>query len=110
VSKRVKVDYESSAPRAAAAYARGATSTRIDGKPSASHSAPLSVPMSRQIKQADYESSVPSHSKSKRPTVRLRARSVALGWGSPPRRWVRRHSHSHHSLGGATRWPSGLCM
>src|SRR5437667_299835 len=37
--------------RVAGAYARGATSTRIDGKPSVSHSAPPSVPVSKRVKK-----------------------------------------------------------
>src|SRR5262249_44913341 len=45
--------------RVASAYARGATSTRIDGKPSVSHSAPPPASMSKGVKKADYESSAP---------------------------------------------------
>jgi len=85
VSKRVKADYERSAPREAAAHARGVASTRVDGKPLVSHAAPQSVPM--KAKQVGYESSVQSYSKnSKSPIIRLRARNVAPGSGSPSRR------------------------
>ncbi|MGH7484944.1 MAG: 3D domain-containing protein, partial [bacterium] len=70
--------------RAAAAYARVATSPRIDSKPP-SHAA-QSVPVSKQVKQAPYQStgiSVPSYSRNpSRPIVRLRTRNAALGWGS----------------------------
>ena len=60
VSNRVKnADYKSSAPRAAAAYARSAASTRVDGKPSVLHSAPPFVPVSKRPKKANYQSSAP---------------------------------------------------
>jgi len=60
MSKHVKKsDYESSSPRAAAAYARGATNTRVDGKPSVSHSAPPSASVGKRAKKADYERSAP---------------------------------------------------
>jgi hypothetical protein len=76
--------------RVATAYARGATGPRIDIRPSVSHSGAPFVPASKQGKQADYEStsiSVPSHPRnSSRTIIRLRTRSVALGWGSPSRR------------------------
>jgi len=49
--------------RVATAYARGATGTRVDGKPSVSHSAPPSAPVSKRIKKVNYESSVPNYSR-----------------------------------------------
>jgi hypothetical protein len=42
--------------QAAAAYARGATSARIDSKPPASPSAPRSAAVSKQVKQVEYQS------------------------------------------------------
>jgi membrane-bound lytic murein transglycosylase A len=66
--------------RAAAAYARDATGQRIAWKPPVSRSAAPFVPVSKRGKQLDP---VPSPGNSSRPTIRLRARSVALGWGSP---------------------------
>ena len=80
-SVKTKVD-----PRAAAAYARGATGTRIDSKPS-SASAPRSVPVSKQVKQVEYQSrgaTAPSYGKnSGRQVIRL----GAPGWSSS--NWVR---------------------
>jgi membrane-bound lytic murein transglycosylase A len=80
-SVKTKVD-----PRAAAAYARGATGTRIDSKPS-SASAPRSVPVSKQVKQVEYQSrgiTAPSYGKnSGRPMIRL----GTPGWSSS--NWVR---------------------
>jgi membrane-bound lytic murein transglycosylase A len=45
--------------RVASAYARGATSTRINGKRPVSHSAPPPVPVSKRVKKAGYKSSAP---------------------------------------------------
>jgi membrane-bound lytic murein transglycosylase A len=68
--------------RVAAAYARDATGPRI-GRPSMSHSAPPSVPVSKRVKQADYESTSFSVLSHPRNSSRTGTRSVALGWGSP---------------------------
>jgi membrane-bound lytic murein transglycosylase A len=82
------VDLAKSDARAAAAYARVATGPHME-QPPASHSAAPFVPVSKHVKQIDSESTgtAPSYSRnSTRPIIRLRARSVALGWGSPSRR------------------------
>jgi hypothetical protein len=87
--------------RAAAAYARGATGPRIDWKPSVSHSAAPFAPVSKHINQVDSESTGISASYSRnsgRPIIRLRTRSVALGWGSHSRRCWRTSRCDEHKF------------
>jgi len=69
--------------RVAAAYARVATGNRIDGKPSVPHSAPAVVPVTKRVKSTSI--SVLNYSGNSS-IIRLRARSVRVGWGSPSRR------------------------
>jgi membrane-bound lytic murein transglycosylase A len=79
------VDLAKSDARAAAAY--DATGPHME-QPPASHSAAPFVPVSKHVKQAESTGiSVPSYGRnSSRPIIRLRTSSVALGWGSAPRR------------------------
>ena len=69
--------------RVAAAYARVATGNRVDGKPSVPHSAPAVVPVTKRVKSTSV--SVLNYSGNSS-IIRLRARSVRVGWGSPSRR------------------------
>ena len=87
-------DFANIDARAAATYAAGATSPRIDTKAPVSQSPATSLPVSKQAKQSDHESTgipVPSYGRnSSRPTVQLPTRSATLGWAWPSRRyWVR---------------------
>jgi membrane-bound lytic murein transglycosylase A len=69
--------------RVAVAYARVATGNRIDGKPSVPHSAPAVVPVTKRVKRTSI--SVPNYSGNSL-IIRLHARSVRVGGGSPSRR------------------------
>jgi membrane-bound lytic murein transglycosylase A len=75
-------------PRAAAAYARGATGTRIDSKPPASPSAPRSVSVSKQVKHVEYQSTditVLSHGRNSRQANNSIAHNKQIRLNSPSR-------------------------
>jgi 3D (Asp-Asp-Asp) domain-containing protein len=75
-------------PRAAAAYARGATGAHIDPKPPASLLAPRSVAVSKQVKQVDYQSTgitVPSYGRNSQQAGNSTAHNKQVRLNSPSR-------------------------